>query len=76
MILPDLEITVKSLLIENENNNAEIQNYLISYNKTCIEEKKEDDIKVVNTQPSEDVLIEELESVKELLELEPDSKCK
>jgi len=76
LILPDLEITVKSLLIENENNNAEIQNYLISYNKTCIEEKKEDDIKVVNTQPSEDVLIEELESVKELLELEPDSKCK
>jgi len=74
LILPDLEITIKSLLIENENNNTEIQNHLISYNKTCIEEKKEDDIKVVNTQPSEDVLIEELESVKELLELEPDSK--
>jgi len=64
------------LYIENENTNNNIIEQLKQFSDSCQEEKKEDEVKIVNTQPPEDILMEELESVRELLELEPDSKCK
>ena len=64
------------MYIENENTNNNIIEQLKQFSDSCQEEKKEDEVKIVNTQPPEDILMEELESVRELLELEPDSKCK
>ena len=74
LILPDLEFNFNDLLIVKDNH-FNIQDILKSYNENCKEIKSDDQIKVINTQISKDVLEEELESVKELLELEPDSKC-
>jgi len=73
LVLPELEFGLKDLLIVKENS-SNISDKLKSYNETCQEVKSDDQIKIVNTQPPEDVLEEELESVKELLELEPNSK--
>ncbi|ORX50397.1 protein prenylyltransferase [Piromyces finnis] len=74
LIIPDLEFALNSLYIKDENMNYNIKEQLNNFNSLCKEEKKEDQIKIVNIQPSEDILNEELESVRELLELEPDSK--